>query len=118
MRVLVVEDHGDSRNAMISLLERWGFEVSAAAADYHSAIEFIQTKPFDVLLSDIGLPDGTGFTVMQEAKRHQPNIVGIAVSAFHSPLELQLAERVGFDHYIQKPLDAQRLHTILDKIAA
>jgi CheY-like chemotaxis protein len=103
---------------MISLLEHWGFQVAAAATNFQSAVHYLESQRFDIVLSDIGLPDGTGFAVMEHAKRHQPGIIGIAISAFHSPLELQLGERVGFDHFMPKPVDVQRLHAILDRAAA
>jgi CheY-like chemotaxis protein len=118
LKVLVVEDHGESRRTLISLLEKWGLEVSATATDFRSAIEFLQTQQFDVLLCDIGLPDGTGFAVMEQARQLQPRIFGVAVSGFASPIELQIGQHVGFDHYMRKPVDAEQLHAILNRVAA
>jgi CheY-like chemotaxis protein len=101
---------------LISLLEKWGYKVTGAAADYASALKFLRARRFDVMLSDIGLPDGTGFAVMEQARKLQPHITGIAISAFATPIEVALGQRVGFDMYLRKPLDTDRLQTVLRRL--
>ncbi len=116
MRVLVVEDHGETRRALIKLVERWGCRVVAAAADVQTALHFVETKEFDVLISDIGLPDGTGFAVMAATRQHKPGVIGVAISAFTSPIELQIAQRAGFARVMRKPVDAQQLRAFLNSV--
>ena len=59
VRILFVEDQSGTRKVMTRLLHRWGFEVETANT-LKSGLEHVEKKPFDVILSDIALPDGTG----------------------------------------------------------
>jgi CheY-like chemotaxis protein len=73
---------------------------------------------FDLLLSDIGLPDGTGMQIMRELKSMK-NIKGIAVSGFGQDDDLQRSRDAGFDTHLIKPINVQTLReTILKVIAA
>src|SRR5947207_15883908 len=69
MRILVVEDHQDTRQVLVGLLTRWGYFVSAADT-LKRALEQLNTEPpVDVIVSDIALPDGTGYALVSEARR-------------------------------------------------
>jgi CheY-like chemotaxis protein len=112
MRILLVEDHQDTRQVLARLLTHWGFDV-AAADNLKSGLAYLDGPPFDVILSDIGLPDGTGHALVSEARRRGKNILAIALSGFGHPSEVQLAKLTGFDHHLSKPCDCQQLRTIL-----
>src|SRR5260370_42112758 len=71
LRILVVEDHADTLRVLARLLDHFGHEISVADGA-HSALEIVESKEFDVVLSDIGLPDGSGYEVIAQAKRKQP----------------------------------------------
>lgn len=111
LHILVVEDHDDSRAALSNLLSRYGYWVSTAA-DVKEAFASLDNLHFDVLLSDIGLPDGTGFDVVMEAKRRQP-LMSIALTAWGTDEDKERGKRAGFDHYFTKPLDFQQLRSVL-----
>ena len=68
LRILVVEDHSDTLQALSRLLNYFGHDISTAD-DARSALNMINSKQFDVVLCDIALPDGNGYDVIVEAKR-------------------------------------------------
>jgi len=117
LRILLVEDQGESRRALTGLLHKWGFDVSGADS-LQSGLAFVRAKRFDAIVSDIGLPDGTGHALIAEAKRHQENLKGIAISGFDSPEDVRLGKIAGFDYHLPKPFDCRSLHTILTQLAA
>src|SRR5713101_8608378 len=82
LRILVVEDHADTLRVLARLLDHFGHEISVADGA-HSALEIVESKEFDVVLSDIGLPDGSGYEVIAQAKRKQP-IKGVALTGDHT----------------------------------
>src|SRR5437870_7305985 len=63
LRILVVEDHGDTLRVLARLLDHFGHEISLANGA-QSALKIVESKEFDVVLSDIGLPDGSGYEVI------------------------------------------------------
>ena len=79
LQILVVEDHGDTRRVLTGLLGHFGHTISAADT-VKSALAFLRAKRFDAIVSDLGLPDGSGCEVIREAKR-QRDLTGIALTA-------------------------------------
>jgi DNA-binding response OmpR family regulator len=114
MRILLVEDHQDTRQILTRLLTHWGFEVTPAETLKRGLAE-LETEPIDVILSDIGLPDGTGYALISEARRRGKDVLAIALSGFGYPTEVQVAKLTGFDHHLSKPCDCQQLRTILEE---
>ena len=114
LRILVVEDHGDTRRTLSQLLSHFGHQISAADSK-RSALEMIAAKKFDVLLSDIVLPDGSGYEVVSQAKQKQP-IKGIALSGLDQDEDINRGKHAGFDFYLSKPVDFHELRTVLGHI--
>ena len=114
-RVLIVEDHGDTRRVLSHLLNRWGFDVSTAES-LKSGLAFIKTKRFDAIVSDIALPDGTGYALIVEAKREQHNLKAIALTGFGSPGDIAVGKMSGFDHHLTKPFDCHLLRNLLSDV--
>ena len=113
MRILVVEDHQDTRQVLVGLLTRWGYFVSAADT-LKRALEQLNTEPpVDVIVSDIALPDGTGYALVSEARRRGQPILAIALSGYTYPSDVRIAKLTGFDHHLSKPCDCHYLRTIL-----
>jgi DNA-binding response OmpR family regulator len=115
MRVLIVEDHRDILEVLARLMRRWGFEVIMADT-LETAIDRLAT-PFDAIVCDIGLPDGTGYAVVNEAKRMNKNMFAIALSGYSSPMEVKMARMAGFDHFLTKPFDSEKIRTLLATVA-
>ncbi|CAN5433934.1 hypothetical protein BH18VER1_BH18VER1_08380 [soil metagenome] len=112
MHILLVEDHNDTRVALSRLLKRVGHDVTAAAS-VSEAFTLLGDFAFDILLSDIGLPDGSGLQVVAEAKKQQQFKQTVAITAFGSPVDRERGRAAGFDHYLTKPLDFGRLRALL-----
>jgi two-component system, chemotaxis family, CheB/CheR fusion protein len=116
-RVIVVEDHADTAEGLRRFLTRIGYKVYIAP-DVASARALAKAVEFDILLSDIRLPDGTGWDLMREISRDQPGVRGIAISGFNSDEEIARSKRVGFLDHIAKPLAAEELTAALESAVA
>jgi len=117
MRILVVEDHQDTRQVLTGLLTRWGYDVSPADS-LKSGMDRLETEPpVDVILSDIALPDGTGYALVSEARRRGKRVLAIALSGYAYPSDVRIAKLTGFDHHLSKPCDCGYLRTILEQRA-
>jgi len=114
-RILLVEDHADTRVVMARLLRSFGFAVSAAGT-VREALQLAETEKFDLLVSDIGLPDGSGVDVMKSLKDRQ-NIKGIALSGFGQDEDIRRSREAGFETHLTKPVNFQTLQQAILKVA-
>ncbi|HZE13407.1 MAG TPA: response regulator [Chthoniobacterales bacterium] len=112
MTVLFVEDHDDTRVALSGLLEHCGHEM-VGARDTREALHLLASRRFDILLSDIGLPDGDGFQLVSRAKASQPHLKTIALTARATEADRQKAHEAGFDHFLAKPFGLPELRKTL-----
>ncbi|MDB5353998.1 MAG: sensor hybrid histidine kinase [Phycisphaerales bacterium] len=115
-RVLVVDDHSDSARALSRLLGNAGYEVRVAH-DVATALRLAAEKPFDLLVSDITLPDGTGLDLIRTLRRATP-VKGIAVSGHSSEEAIRSSRAAGFSIHMVKPVDFTELRKTLDTLAA
>ena len=113
-RVLLVEDHDDTRDVLSRLLQSFGCEV-AVAASVRQAVELADRQDFDLLLSDIGLPDGSGHDVMRLIGGRQ-KIKGIALSGFGHDDDLRRSREAGFAQHLVKPVDLRLLREAVLKV--
>lgn len=114
LRLLLVEDHDDTRRILSRLLSRCGHKVSSTD-HVASALKLLESERFDAVVSDIGLPGRSGYELMTLAKqRHQ--IKGIALSGFGMEEDVRRSFAAGFDHHLTKPVDFQNLRTVLNEI--
>jgi CheY-like chemotaxis protein len=116
LRILVVEDHSDTLEALSRLLSRFGHEISVANRA-QNALSMIDSKQFDVVLCDIGLPDGSGYDVIAQAKRKQP-VTAVALTGFGAIEDIERGKKAGFDFHLTKPVDFHELRAVLGQIAA
>jgi CheY-like chemotaxis protein len=116
LRILVVEDHSDTLQALSRLLSHFGHEISVADRA-HTALNIIDSKEFDVVLCDIALPDGTGYDVIAEAKRKQP-VKAVALTGFSATEDIERGKQAGFDFHLTKPVDFHELRAVLGRVAA
>jgi DNA-binding response OmpR family regulator len=116
LQILVVEDHGDTRRVLTGLLGHFGHTISAADT-VESALAFLRAKRFDAIVSDLGLPDGSGCEVIREAKR-QHDLTGIALTARGEEDDIVRGREAGFDYHLTKPVDFAELRTVLEEIAS
>lgn len=116
LRILVVEDHGDTRRIITGLLGHFGHSISAADT-VQSAKAFVRAKRFDAVVSDLGLPDGSGYDVIREAKRRQ-HLTGVALTAWDERKDVECGREAGFDYHLTKPIDFDALRDVLEHIPA
>jgi CheY-like chemotaxis protein len=106
-RVLVVDDHQDTCMGMKMMLERRGYQITLAhTAD--QAVEKARAEDFDLLISDIGLPDRSGYELMREL-RASKGLRGIALSGFGAEHDVSKAQDAGFSEHLTKPINFERL---------
>ena len=115
-RIIVVEDQAETAEGLRRFLTRIGYKVYIAP-DVASARALAKAVEFDVLLSDIRLPDGTGWDLMRELSKDQ-QVRGIAISGYNSDEEIARSKRVGFLDHIAKPLVAEELTAALQHAVA
>jgi signal transduction histidine kinase/response regulator RpfG family c-di-GMP phosphodiesterase len=113
MRVLLVEDHEDTNRSLTQLLRRRGYHVQPAHS-VKAALAAAAQEQFDVLVSDIGLPDGSGIDLMEKLKGDHP-IFGIALTGFGMEDDLRKSHDVGFHHHLVKPVDLNRLDALIQQ---
>jgi len=105
-RILIVEDHADTRAALEVLLELKGYDVRLAK-DMASALEQSR-EPVDVLVCDIGLPDGSGLELVRRISVRRP-VKAIALSGYGSAGDLERSAQAGFAVHLTKPIAADKL---------
>lgn len=114
LRLLLVDDHGDTRAVLSRLLTKSGHEVMTADSA-HNALKILDGGRFDALISDIGLPDCSGYELVREAKRRQP-LKGIALSGLGMDEDILRSMEAGFDCHLTKPINFQELKSVLEKL--
>jgi PAS domain S-box-containing protein len=110
IRTLIVEDHEPTRTTLERLLGRRGYQTITAGtvAEARAAAR----EPIDLLISDIGLPDGTGYTLMKEL-RESHRLEGIAITGYGMESDVEMAQNAGFLAHLTKPVRVQELDNAL-----
>lgn len=107
LRLLVVEDHAPTREVLTSLLQVARHQIKTAA-DVASARRLAETHVFDLVVSDLGLPDGSGLDLMIELRDHY-GLEGIAVSGYGMEEDLRRSREAGFREHLVKPVTLEQL---------
>jgi two-component system CheB/CheR fusion protein len=114
VRILLVENHEDSLTYLTRYLEQLGHEV-CGVRDMASALKVISSSNFDVLISDIGLPDGDGWQLIGQMT---PKPFGIAMSGFGTSSDQEKSLAAGYKHHLTKPFLPDELDALLDEAAS
>ncbi len=116
LRLLVVEDHEATRTVLTRLLTRNGHRVTAAST-VREALVCFDAERFDAVVSDLGLPDGSGLDLMRELQRRRP-IPGIALSGYGMEDDVRQTKEAGFFAHLVKPVNIGQLRQLLAQVAA
>jgi CheY-like chemotaxis protein len=110
----VVEDHPDTASVLRRLLSASGHAVKTAstAAD---ALALASEQTFDLVISDLGLPDMTGYDLMKRIQHHYP-VKGIAMSGYGMEEDIKRSEQAGFSDHIVKPLSIAQLERSIRRV--
>jgi CheY-like chemotaxis protein len=121
VKILVVDDDADSRDFVTFVLEQDGADVMGVASALEALQAVAEAKP-DVLVSDIGMPNMDGYTLMRQLRTWTPEqggqIPAIALTAFASKSDQQQAITVGFQMHLPKPLNAEALVQAIVRLIA
>jgi signal transduction histidine kinase/DNA-binding response OmpR family regulator len=119
LKILLVDDHEDTSRAMKRLLERVGYEVRTASS-VAGAMESAKRAPFDLLISDIGLPDGSGIELLRRLKERfqhgRAPLKAIALSGFGMEEDLRRSREAGFVEHLTKPVDFEQLEAVIQQL--
>jgi len=114
LRLLLVEDHEDTLKILSRLLTREGHQV-VPARTFAEAVESAAANKFDVVVSDLTLPDGLGTTLMLTLKSTH-GLPGIALSGHGEEEDLVRSREAGFFAHLVKPVDFAALRAALGSV--
>jgi CheY-like chemotaxis protein len=114
LQVLVVEDHHPTLTALTRLLEKEGHVVTSASR-IQDAISASSRQCFDVLISDLGLPDGSGVELVRYLRSSSHLGPAIALSGLGMDEDIQASRAAGFDRHLVKPVDWQQLRATISE---
>jgi two-component system, chemotaxis family, CheB/CheR fusion protein len=117
LRILLVEDHGDTADMMSMVLEHDGHSVHTAG-DVESALETVAGGESDLLVSDLGLPDGSGHDLLRELRSRGLTLPAIALSGYGQERDVERSREAGFDLHLVKPVDPARLNQAIAALTA
>lgn len=112
--ILIVEDHPDTNLSLQWLLRREGYEV-LSATNVKQGLEMATSHLIDLLISDIGLPDGTGWEMMQSITE-QKSLKAIALSGFGTEDDKRRSKEAGFLEHLTKPYNIPELKSTVQKL--
>ena len=118
IRILVVDDHRDTAESLRMVLAQQGHEVRAAAS-ISQALKVAENYEFDILISDMGLPDGHGTELLARLRSATARpILGIAMSGFGMEDDRQRSRQAGFAEHLTKPVELAVLNQAVTRLAA
>jgi CheY-like chemotaxis protein len=114
LNILVIENHQDTLEAMKMFLDLNGHCVHAAGT-MRAGLEAASTNAFDLIITDIGLPDGDGWELMRQLRERGP-VRAVAMSGYGWKEDLEKSRAAGFEAHLLKPLKVSDLEAVLRKI--
>jgi signal transduction histidine kinase/CheY-like chemotaxis protein len=112
LRILLVDDHVDTCTVMKKILAGRGHDVTVAQ-DIRSALEQARMNNFDLLISDVGLPDGSGMELLAQLKSNS-EVAAIAMSGFGTDVDIERSLKAGFSQHLIKPVTLENLTAAVD----
>ena len=114
LRVFVVENHVDTRESLCMLLQSFGHTVLSADT-MAQALQLLPHGDCDVLISDIGLPDGNGWELLRQVRLPRP-IYAIAMSGYGMKADRERSLAAGYQHHLVKPMAPEQIERILEQV--
>ncbi|MDM7917427.1 MAG: hybrid sensor histidine kinase/response regulator [Candidatus Eisenbacteria bacterium] len=120
MTILLVEDHEDSAEMLSRLLEALGHRVTVAGTVQQAFDEAAEAAaadaPFDLLISDLGLPDGSGIDLIEKVRQKCP-IPAIVLSGYGMDADIERSRKAGFLAHLVKPVSIENLVAVMDDLS-
>jgi signal transduction histidine kinase len=114
-RILLVDDHADSVRPMQLFLEASGYQVTTADT-VATALYAATQNQFDLLVSDLGLPDGSGDDLIRQLQDKGRKLPSIALSGYGTEQDVARSRAAGFQVHLTKPVSPQDLRTTMDSL--
>ncbi|HEX5716596.1 MAG TPA: sigma-54 dependent transcriptional regulator [Thermoanaerobaculia bacterium] len=113
-RILIVEDRDSLRRMLERALSQEGYEVTAAA-DAQAGIRWVDERPFDLVLTDLKLPDVSGLEVLAASRRAQPQVPVVVLTGFGTVGSAVEAMKLGAYDFLEKPLEIDDLARLIER---
>jgi signal transduction histidine kinase len=114
-RLLLVEDHDSTREVLGRILGRAGHKVYAVGTSHEALQIAASAGPFDAVISDLGLPDQSGFALMRTLKAKY-GLPGVSISGYGMDEDVANAHAAGFSAHLVKPISFEELRATLDEV--
>ncbi len=114
LHILLVEDHVDTAKMLTRVLKSLGYGVQTAGT-IAEALSAADTRPFDLLISDLGLPDGSGYDLVRQMRARRPT-KAIALSGFGMEEDVQQGREAGFAKHLTKPVNFEQLELCIQDV--
>lgn len=114
-KILIVDDEENARLGLSKLLAQEGYEVDSVA-NGHEALQFLQRKKVNLIISDINMPEMNGLAFLRELNRHYPSTSVIMITAYGGVESYLEAMNLGAFEYIHKPVKLEELKSVMNKI--
>jgi PAS domain S-box-containing protein len=117
LHVLAVDDDADSRELITFVLEQAGASLTCLTSA-HEALQAIERSSFDLIVSDIGMPDIDGYTLLQQIRSYSPTseLPAIALTAYAGEFNRQQALAAGFQYHLAKPVDPTEMVNMVARL--
>jgi CheY-like chemotaxis protein len=117
LRILLVDDHVDTLKVLRRILEGSGHSVTSAAG-VMEATRAAEGNEFDLIISDIGLPDGTGLDIVRSVRARNSGVPAIAITGFGMEQDIRNSEEAGFSAHLTKPVDMASLERAIAELTS
>jgi two-component system CheB/CheR fusion protein len=114
-RILLVEDHVDTLRVLSKLLQSMGYKVRAVSS-VKDALQAAEAETFELLISDIGLPDGSGNDIARQLLARKQQMHAIALSGFGLAEDLRRSHDAGFERHLIKPVNFKLLQDTIQQV--
>lgn len=115
LRILLVEDHADTARTMCRLLTADGHKVRTAA-NVAQALEASESQDLDLIISDLGLPDGSGLELMRTLRSQGNDVPSIAMSGYSEKEHVRRSKEAGFTAHLGKPASPKQLEEAISAV--
>jgi len=113
LNILLVDDHVDTLQTLTKLLRRLGYTV-ATATSVRTALDLAAKESFDLLISDLGLPDGSGLDITRQVRKLYA-LHGIALSGYGTEEDIRQSQDAGFAEHLIKPVSFAALREAIQQ---
>jgi PAS domain S-box-containing protein len=115
LKILIVEDEPTTLRLMARLLRGLGHSVTTAGT-IASALEGFESDRFDLIISDIGLPDGSGLELMRRVVATRGSVASIALTGYGMEEDIRRSREAGFTAHLTKPIDFVKLEAMIRQV--